>query len=84
MFEILACDFMFSENLDRNWLIDIVSNPSFCTRTSKVLCKVNKALITKTLDNVLKFNELMDSSLGQYKFAEIDFAMEGFEVLINK
>jgi cell wall-associated NlpC family hydrolase len=78
MFEILGCDFMFSENLEQNWLIEINTNPSIFQST-QVLDQVIGVVVGKTLDNVLKIHELGLTGAG---FSKEDLDLEGgFEVL---
>lgn len=57
LFEILGCDFMFSENLEQNYLIEINSNPAMGFGT-KVLKEVLTHVVTTVL--FLFFNFKID------------------------
>ena len=51
LFEILGCDFVFTENLEKSYLVEVHSNPAIFT-TTRVLSEVVRKVVYKTLENV--------------------------------
>jgi len=78
LFEIVACDFMFSEDLEKNYLIEINMNPALFQSTEVLNTSIEK-VVYKTLDNVLLINKLQNE--GKEVTLE-DLDLNDFELLM--